>query len=446
MERAPRGEKSVLHITPHLGGGVGRVLLNYLAAQVGSSGFSHSVLCLEYANERALAAAGAGGFSLRDKMAERHADVLEAIRDADVVLVHWWNHPLLNALLVRETLPACRLIFWSHVSGLYPPQAFNDAALAYPDAFVLTTPVSLRAAEVQRMPEAKRDRVRVVWSTGGVEHVAEVAPRPHTGFKIGYIGTVDYGKMHPEFLELCSLVAIPEAEFVVCGGPSHERIREQARAYHGHFTFTGHVSNINEYLSEFDVFGYPLAPYHYGTCEQALGEAMAAGVPPVVLVNLAESFIVEDGVSGIVAKDARAYVRALEDLHHRPELRKRLSEGARAAAHRRFSMTQLVRDWEAVYTETLLSPKLPKRWGGRASGPGVTAAELLIEALGDHAEPFARSLAAVAPTEDAAAIDALRALWSASHQWRSATGGTPQHYHRFFGDDELLRRWAEAMR
>lgn len=446
MERASHGKQSVLHITPHLGGGVGRVLLNYLAAQVGSSGFSHSVLCLEYANERALAAARTSGFSLREKMAEHHAELLEAISDADVVLVHWWNHPLLNALLVRETLPACRLIFWSHVSGLYPPQVFNDPALAYPDVFVLTTPASLEAPEIRRMPQAKRDGLRVVWSTGGVEHVADIAPKPHAGFKIGYIGTVDYGKMHPAFLEMCSQVALPDAEFIVCGGPSHDRLREQARSYDGNFTFTGHVSNINDYLSEFDVFGYPLAPYHYGTCEQALGEAMAAGVPPVVLANLAESFIVEDGVSGIVAKNARAYARALEDLYHQPELRKRLSEGARAAAHRRFSMTQLVRHWDAVYTETLTTPKLPKRWGGRASGPGVTAAELLIEALGDHAEPFARSLAAVAPTEDAAAIDALRALWSASHQWRSATGGTPQHYHRFFGDDELLRRWAEAMR
>jgi hypothetical protein len=39
---------------------------------------------------------------------------------------------------------------------------------------------------------------------------------------------------------------------------------------------------------------------------------MAAGAPPVVLENKTERYIVEDGVTGIVAPDEEAYTEAIE--------------------------------------------------------------------------------------------------------------------------------------
>ena len=39
----------ILHITPHLGGGVGRVLLNYLSKVKDDNCFIHQVACLDYA-------------------------------------------------------------------------------------------------------------------------------------------------------------------------------------------------------------------------------------------------------------------------------------------------------------------------------------------------------------------------------------------------------------
>ena len=41
-------KNTVLHITPHLGGGVGRVLLNYLTKVKNNGRFSHEIACMDY--------------------------------------------------------------------------------------------------------------------------------------------------------------------------------------------------------------------------------------------------------------------------------------------------------------------------------------------------------------------------------------------------------------
>ena len=60
---------SILHITPHLGGGVGRVLLNYFTQVKGDRSFVHEVACLDYANKHALDVAENIGIELTDRMA-----------------------------------------------------------------------------------------------------------------------------------------------------------------------------------------------------------------------------------------------------------------------------------------------------------------------------------------------------------------------------------------
>ncbi len=438
---------TILHITPHLGGGVGRVLLNYLDKVQGDRDFLHKVLCLEYANDKACLASRTIGFPLIDKMSVNTKGMIAAISGADIVLIHWWNHPLLYAFLVREELPPARIIFWSHTSGLHAPYVFSKPLLHYPDLFVFTTPLSLEVPEVKELQEVRQKALRTVWSTGGIEHVSSVQPRPHRGFKIGYVGTVDYCKMHPNFLKMSNNVKIPDAEFVVCGGPNEKQIQEESLQYGmgKRFTFTGQVDDITVYLSQFDVFGYPLASYHYGTCEQSLSESMAAGVPPVVLANKTESYMVDDGVTGIIAADEEAYARAIEELYRRPKLRQRLSYNARETARRRFSIEQMIKQWEDVFKEALVLPKNARRWTGKYRGRTASPAQIFLESLGKHGESFLRSLRARNKEDKEAAKERIRRLYESSHLWRSNTRGTPSHYHYFFPEDRFLKLWSDPV-
>jgi glycosyltransferase involved in cell wall biosynthesis len=435
----------ILHITPHLGGGVGRVLLNYLEEAKGNPSFVHKVLCLDYANDTAISAAMKSGFALTANMSSNHTRILSLISEADVILIHWWNHPLLNAFLVRETLPPARVIIWSHISGFHSPYVFSEPILQYPDLFVFTTPLSLDVHTIKNLPEERQKALRVIWSTGGVKDVASVQPQPHVGFRIGYIGTVDYGKMHPRFLEMCGNIKVPDAQFVVCGGPREKEIQKAAvrMGIGERFVFTGQVNDIAGHLSTFDVFGYPLAPYHYGTGEQSLGESMAAGVPPVVLANRTESYIVDDGITGIVAKDEEAYERAIEKLYRDPGLRYTLSENARESARQRYSLELMCDRWDTVFRETLNLPKRGRSWTGTYRGQSATPAEIYLESLGEQSDEFSSSFKAHTEREQSDALDRIRRLYETSHLWRSDTRGTPRQYRTFYPDDRFLRLWSD---
>ncbi len=441
------GSVRILHLTPHLGGGVGRVLLSYLTKTKENPVFIHSIACLDSANENAAATAGRVGFPLFEHMSKNRGRLLDLIARSDVVLVHWWNHPLLYDFMVREEVPESRVILWSHIAGFHPPYVFTRNVLQYPDVFVFTTPASFETEEVQNLPDVERKRLRLVWSTSGVEYVRAVRPKKHSGYNVGYIGTVDYAKMHPDYLNICNNIEIPDVKFIVCGGPSEKEIRKEAEelGITGKFDFTGLVSDITEYLSLFDVFGYPLAPYHYGTCDQVLAESMAAGVVPVVLRNRMETYMVKDGVTGIVANTADDYVRAIQTLYNNEGLRNSLSGNAREYAVSTFSVNKMAGQWEEIIKEALTIPKSRKKWNISKNNNEITATDVFLESLGIYGEPFASYRCAKSEDERIRAAKRIVGL-NASAIWRANTRGTVHHYDCFLPDDHYLSIWSELMK
>jgi glycosyltransferase involved in cell wall biosynthesis len=436
----------ILHITPHLGGGVGRVLLNYLIHVKKDPICLHKVLSLEYANDKAILVSQTVGFPMIDKMSSDHGGIIAEIAKADIVLIHWWNHPLLYDFLVRSELPPCRMAMWSHISGFHPPYVFTDKILRYPDLFVFTTPVSYQTKEVQPLSDEQKKYLRVVWSTGGVNHVKNVKPKVHSGFNVGYIGTVDYCKMHPDFLNICSRVDIPGVKFIVCGGPKEKELQQEAErlGIADKFNFTGLVPDIAEYLALFDIFGYPLAPYHYGTCDQVLAESMAAGVVPVVLDNKMESYMIKDGVTGIVAKSQEGYIKAIENLYFNEDLRLTLSVNAKEYAIKKYSVETLKQEWEKIFEEILPYPKTIKKWEMHMRSSEISAKDIFLESLGNYGEVFASYCNAVSVEEREKSSGKIKEL-GRSANWQAGTRGTVHHYNIFFPGDQYLSAWNKLM-
>ena len=102
--------------------------------------------------------------------------------------------------LVRRELPPCRLVMLGHNSGFDAPNIYTEKILKYPDIFVFTTPLSYEAHDVAKLEN--KDRLCSVWSTDGVDEYKDVEKIKHKGFIIGYIGTVDYAKLHPNFIKI----------------------------------------------------------------------------------------------------------------------------------------------------------------------------------------------------------------------------------------------------
>lgn len=439
--------KCILHITPHLGGGVGRVLLNYFTKVKDDQSFVHEVACLDYANDHALDVAKHIGLTLTDRMACNVQQLLTMIAGADIVLIHWWNHPLLYDFLVRTELPPCRVVMWSHISGFHPPYVFTEKIFHYPDLFVFTTPVSYETTDVQNLSDEIKKKLRVVWSTGGVEHVKNVKPKAHKCFNVGYIGTVDYCKMHPDFLNMCSQVNIPDVNFIVCGGPKEKEIQQEAErlGIDGKFTFTGLVSDITKYLSAFDVFGYPLAPYHYGTCDQALAESMACGVVPVVFSNWMENQMVKDGVTGMVVNNKEEYGNAIKKLYGNKELKAVLSENAKEYARKSFSLEVLKQEWGKVFEEMLVFPKIVKKWEIGKHNAEISTKDVFLESLGEYGQEFISYCNTISADEKEMHSKKIKEL-AGSPIWQARTRGTIYHYNEFFPDDDHLAVWSKLMR
>ncbi|WDC85738.1 glycosyltransferase [Caloramator sp. mosi_1] len=84
------------------------------------------------------------------------------------------------------------------------------------------------------------------------------------------------------------------------------------------------VEDVRSILTEIDVFGYPLMPYHTCSTENAILEAMAVGIPPVLLNQLTEKYIVEDGITGFIVNNKEEYGKIIRYLYKNEDVRKKL--------------------------------------------------------------------------------------------------------------------------
>jgi len=427
----------LLHITPHLGGGVGSTILGYISK---NKTFEHEILSLGYTMDYVEEKIESLGISYKDNIS--YEEIIKKIPDADIILIHQWNHPLLYDFLVRTELPPCRVVMWGHNSGFHPPNIYTEKILRYPDLFVFTTPLSYKVKDVEK----QRGFIRVfdVWSTDGVDEYINLEKKKHKGFVIGYIGTVDYAKMHPNFLGMCELITriIHNVKFVVVGGAQHKEIEAEAKERGLNIEFTGYVhkSKLKDYLSTFDVFGYPLAPYHYGTCDLVLQIAMGAGVPSVVFDNDMEKYMVKNNKTGIIVRDMKGYVQAIKDLYNNINWRKEIGRAAREEAIKRFTLDNLDSSWERVLQIVLKEPKTPKKWRIK-NREEITHADVFIESLGHYGNSFKDHK----KWNCGQCVTKIEEL-AKNPSWQTETKGSVHNYHSYFPDDPYLKKWSEMMK
>lgn len=437
----------ILHITGHLGGGVGTVVLNYLEHKSKDALQQHTVLSLDSLNTYAADLLSNLNIDYSDSC-HRNIDLINSkIKEADVVLLHWWNHPLITDLLVRNRLAACRLVLWSHISGGPAPNNFTAKTFEYPDEFIFTTPLSYFESEFVELSEDQKKKVGTIWSTGGVDRLANYTPVEHDGFNIGYVGNLDFTKIHPDFVEICRAVEIPNVRFTVVG-PLNDKLVQivDEAGLADRIRFTGFVSEDEKWaeLCRFDLFGYPLAPHHYGTCDQTLQEAMAFGIVPVVFNNPMESYIVKHRMNGLVARSVAEYVEYLHSLYEDKQMRSRLSQQAKSFAFSEYSLSRMVASWDSVFERVMQQKKTEKTWPGVKDGMALESHHVFLESLGRFGGAFAEYLNPCHVTK-ATAEDQLKSLGT-RHNWSSDNKSTVHQYAKFFPGDAVLREWSQVMK
>lgn len=402
------GGPAVLHLVDQLTtGGAGRSLIASAGFGVRAGG-RHRIASLRPPHPDALHLAKQAGL----EAAER--PWLDEVADADIVHVHFWNTPLLHARL-REAWPACRLVLTSHVRGSTSPHILTPELLERADQVICTSPDSLAIAG---------GKAALAPAAADLGRVAQVRREAHPVFTIGYLGAVDFAKMHPDFAGMHTRLGRPEVRILVAGDGGARRILASAPVPAGvRMELRGQVADVGSFLSQCDVFGYPLRRPCYATTELVVHEAMAAGLPCVVLADGGPAHSVVHGVTGFVAADEDDYLCRLRTLHDDPVLRRRMGEAAALHAQTHFGVDNLAPLVEAVYQEALQQPKRP-----RPPLPELAGADAFIASLGAEATPFTHNdETAIAQCDPAVA---------------SAGAGGVLHWRSLYPQDGRLRLWS----
>lgn len=425
-------DTTILHLLPHAGGGVGTVLRALLKAErKGCTSTIPSVASLERLNDITRSHLNELGIPWLDCIAtnngfEQFASLVER---ADIVLVHWWNHPHLMRLLFQG-LPPSRLALWSHVNGFAAPQSFFPELFDIADRFVFATKASWQAPVVKGLPHEIIPKLRVIRSCAGIPAGAVKPFIKNGSFHFGYVGTVEPTKMHPNFLGLCAAANIP-SRCIVAGGPAHEELRCQAESIGigNRFDIRGPIDDPMPIFRQLHAFAYPLNPSHYGSGEQVLVEAMAYGAVPVVLDNPPEKELIRNGETGLVTQTAEEFSTALRFLADSPADRSVFAAAGRQFVFDECDINVSLSHFQTLYEEMRSVPK-SRRKLSLPTFDGV-----------DEGSPFHLFLASCGCHETLNFFKKLLTqpdIWALPKEFMSMTRGTPHHYLRLLGHDPGL--------
>lgn len=413
----------VLHITPHLGGGVGRVMSQIAMSRDGlGSGFRDVFLCLEeMANPHyADLIRGAGGavFIMPDDAATD-----ELLGNADIVQIEWWHHPQTLAWMANRKRLDHRLIIWSHVSGLHYPSP-SGRLLELPDAFLFANPCSLDLID----DGARGNGVLydAAWSSGGFDGIPLMARDFEGGaLSFGYLGSMNIGKIHPDLASFLAAVALPDFVLDLYGDTAENPdlvSRMSELGVSGRSRFHGYVEDPGAVLAGIDVFAYLLNPQHYGTAENALLEAMASGAVPIVFDNPCERQIVENGRTGIIVSSPEEFARAVCFLNTNRSAAAAMSRAAAETVREKFQIGNTVAKLDEVYHAVMARPAMSR---DLSSFIGDTPWQWCLAGAGR----YRKSLEDHQP----AMPDEVPLLYERNK-------GSPRHFARAFPGDEDLQK------
>lgn len=421
----------VLHITPHLGGGVGKAVSGLIRASMSAFGHRHTVIALELPQKsqfnEVLTAAGCPIF-YSPSISELHS----AIAAADIVQLEFWNHPAMAQVLCESNLPPMRLIVWCHISGLYQP-AIPKGLPNLADAFLFTSPSSLESKH--RYPHLTK--THVVSSGGGMNEMPPPPQRKKSKFlRAGYLGSLNFSKLHPDFVRYLAAVNLPDFSFRMIGDPINRATLEAqcvALARPNLLEFCGYRTDIAKELANLDVMIYLLNPRHYGTAENTLLEAMAMGVIPIVLDNPSERHIVEHNKTGRIIRTPEELAHDLAWLANSPSDRKRLSEAAANSVRERYSYANMALSFDKHYRETVLNKKRQLAFRD-IFGPTPGDWFLAFQSEGSYFFDAAVDSNAIPPSV------------AEQPDLYETTKGSVFHFLEYFPEDSRLSSWGKILR
>jgi hypothetical protein len=157
-----------------------------------------------------------------------------------------------------------------------------------------------------------------------------------------------------------------------------------------------------------------------------------------------ENQMVKNGVTGMVVNNKEEYGNAIKKLYDNKELRAALSKNAKEYARKTFSLEMLKQEWEKVFEEMLMFPKIARKWEIGKPSAEISAKDVFLESLGEYGNEFISYCTATSAAEKKTHSKKIKEL-AESPIWQARTRGTVYHYNEFFPDDNHLAGWSKLM-
>jgi len=318
----------ILHITPHLGGGVGKVLSELVkrSKTVLSDieyNIEHTIVCLDKPEKQQfINIINSVGNKVIIEPTEN--ELVELIKNSDIVQLEFWNHPILFKYICTIEIPKIRLLVWYHNNGLYNP--------IMPKKLLLEAHMVLYTSSCSYQNVSNTG---YVFSSGGFKEFPKQKNKNYKSISVGYVGGTNFSKLHPDYAEYINEVDIPNFKVKIIGDLYNKEILEKQSTK---FEFKGFIPNLVDELKSINILAYLLNPYHYGTTENSLLQAMSMGVVPIVLDNKCEIQIVIDNYTGFIIHNKKEFAEKIKFLANNSNKLEELGNNASDYVRNKFTI------------------------------------------------------------------------------------------------------------
>lgn len=434
----------ILHIAAHMGAGAGKAISG-MAISDGKN--THRILLLDQPEKSDhITRCRQNGIEVLS--CTRKEQLKREASEADVVVVNWWHHPLTCKALAELSEIPSRLVLWSHVNGLHYPRLRSEFAAAF-DACMFTSKASFQNPDwSQEEKESIEEHSELVYGMGDFQPQSVPAKQCYKikhNLRIGYVGSLDYAKLHPDFARwLKAAVDCDKTiQFEIAGDVVQALSDDMEKmGLSENVRFLGFRTDIQELLPSWDLFIYPLNPFNFATTENALLEAMASGLPVVASDGAVESAIIEDGKNGLLVSDQHKFAETITALSENEALRKAFGGKARADTIEQYDAERNRSRFNAVMNGVMKGPKKIRDFqsvlGEDAfswflSGCGKDEAERL-EALSEYTK------------ESPDWGEAVLSAGGFEEIYKGQSKGSAGQFSRYYPGDKRLKNLAEMMK
>lgn len=434
----------ILHITAHMGGGAGKAISGMAVADAQNE---QSIVLLEKP-EKTDYIAFCESRGVKVYIAPDDDTLHSIIAQADVIVVNWWHHPLVYNVLNKMSALPTRVIMWSHVNGLHYPRLPYSFAKCF-DACLFTSKASFQNTSWTAVEQSDIENCSTLVYGMGDFHPADFAFKTdyqiHGTIKIGYVGTLGYAKIHPDFAKWMKAVldTQPQVEFEIAGDPSSELLDDVNKlGVSEKVHFLGFRSDVPKLLTGWDIFAYPLNPINFATTENALLEAMACGLPIVASDGVIEKTIVQDGENGLLASNATDFANKVEQLAGSEELRTQLGTAARESTIRKYDLNQNVLRFQTVAKNVMQNNKAPHRF---CETIGNNPFEWML--LGcDEKDAAGLRMLAEYKTDGKNRDGYLAKAYAFDSIYKGKSKGSAEQFFKYYPNSEKLSRLTQIMK